>query len=707
MPDLLFEHTVGDVAIRVYRGGGLTASILWNGKEYPVEARLELDWEGRLRDTSRALLTRVLTDDLKLSAEKVNEIEVAFFSTSFVEKIKGKSASISLRHINDIEDPALCGKLVEVEALISSNSVAMIVPTRLLAIGRGVSESRDFYGDAISLPLDLAGVPAERKLSVYRRNFPNLKGVEFKEDDYRELYRIIVRAPVFNLAKDEEGRLLDEEGREYKSHEIFLISEKPEDFQPSTLIRVTGYVLPHPRTGKPVILSVKWEFPEKIAAYDIAKLRRLKTKLDSFGSVREKVEWILTEFEKYSGIVNRRNVALCDFLTYFTPLWIRLGSDTQRGWGNTAIIGDTTTGKSETFRKMQRLLGAGTYLTAETASQVGLTGAAVQAEGQGWFIDWGFLVLEDRRLLSIDGSQKLTPGNWASLAEAERLGYVSIAKAAKAQAPARTRQIKIANPVDEERGKYSTKEMKSFLHAAQALGTVFDKTSIARLDLCVFVREEEVQPEQVNTEKSGAPDENLELFREALKWTWSGRKMKFDEGSIEELFKRSTDLYNKFHVEDLPLVTIDQKYKLARLSAAVAALTLSTDDLLTIKVTKEHVDYIADFMDREYTAAGLHVLAEEEKHEVLSEEEAKGLLSTIATSVLGSEGQAETIKAIISFIVTQGRVTQEQLKARFSLAEKSELRPLVAQLETQGLIKRGNGFYPTAKSVQLVKVLGK
>jgi len=707
MPDLLFEHTVGDVAIRVYRGGGLTASILWNGREYPVEARLELDWEGRLKDTSRALLTRVLTDDLKLSAEKVNEIEVAFFSTSFVEKIKGKSASISLRHINDIEDPALCGKLVEVEALISSNSVAMIVPTRLLAIGRGVSESRDFYGDAISLPLDLAGVPAERKLSVYRRNFPNLKGVEFKEDDYRELYRIIVRAPVFNLAKDEEGRLLDEEGREYKSHEIFLISEKPEDFQPSTLIRVTGYVLPHPRTGKPVILSIRWEFPEKISAYDIAKLRRLKTKLDSFGSVREKVEWILTEFEKYSGIVNRRNVALCDFLTYFTPLWIRLGSDTQRGWGNTAIIGDTTTGKSETFRKMQRLLGAGTYLTAETASQVGLTGAAVQAEGQGWFIDWGFLVLEDRRLLSIDGSQKLTPGNWASLAEAERLGYVSIAKAAKAQAPARTRQIKIANPVDEERGKYSTKEMKSFLHAAQALGTVFDKTSIARLDLCVFVREEEVQPEQVNTERSGAPDEDLELLREALKWTWSGRKMKFDEGSIEELFKRSTDLYNKFHVEDLPLVTIDQKYKLARLSAALAALTLSTDDLLTIKVTKEHVDYAADFMDREYTAAGLHVLAEEEKHEVLSEEEAKGLLSTIATSVLGSEGQAETIKAIISFIVTQGRVTQEQLKARFSLAEKSELRPLVAQLETQGLIKRGNGFYPTAKSVQLVKVLGK
>jgi len=707
MPDLLFEYPVGDVVIRVYRGGGLTASVLLDGKEYPVEARLELDWEGRLKETSRALLTRVLKDDLKLSPERVNEVEVAFFSRSFVEKVKGKSASISLRHINDIEDPALCGKLVEVEALISSNSIAMIVPTKLLAIGRGVSESRDFYAGATSLPLDLAGVPNERKFSVYRRNFPTLKGVEYKEDDYRELYRIIVRAPIFNLTKDEEGRLLDEEGREYKSHEIYLISEKPEDFQPSTLIRVTGWVLPHPRTGKPVILSIKWEFPEKIEAYDIEKLRRLKMKLDSFGSVREKVEWILTEFVKYSGIVNRRNVALCDLLTYFTPLWLRFDGDVQRGWGNTAIIGDTTSGKSETFRKMQRLLGAGTYLTAETASQVGLTGAAVQTEGQGWFIDWGFLVLEDRRLLCVDGSQKLTAGNWASLAEAERLGCVSIAKAAKAQAPARTRQIKIANPVDEERGKYSTKEMKSFLHAAQALGTVFDKTSIARLDLAVFVREEDVQPEEVNTERSGAPDPDLQLLREALKWAWSGRKMEFDEGSIKELFARSTDLYEKFHVEDLPLVTIDQKYKLARLSAALAALTLSTDDLSTLKVTKEHVDYVADFMDREYTAAGFHVLAEEDKHEVLSEEEAKGLLSAIATSALGSEGEAEMVKAIISFIVTQGRVTQEQLKARFSLAEKNELRPLIAQLETQGLIKRGNGFYSTAKSIQLVRVLGK
>jgi len=715
---VIFEFKINDTAsVRVYRGRMPTASVVVDGVEYPPETRLELDWKGRLTDSSRALLSRVLANDLKLDPQQAVDIEMAFYRKEFEGLF---SSCVPLSHINDIEDPALCGRLVEVEALIASNSIATLVPTKISAIKEGVvQESRSFYAGAASLPLEFEGIPSERWLRLYRRYFPHLKDVEFRPEDFRSLYRISVRAPIFSLMKTEEGKLLDEEGREYKSHDLYLLSEKAADFQPSTLISVRGPVLSHPRTGRPVILADKWEFPEKIEAYDVELLRRLKVKLGSFPSVREKVEWILTEFEKYSGIVNRRNVALCDLLTYFTPLWLRFNGDTQRGWGNATVVGDTTTGKSETFRKMQRLLKGGTYLTAETASQVGLTGAAVQTEGrQDWVVSWGFLVLEDRRLLCVDGSQKLSAANWAALAEAERLGFVSIAKAAKAQAPARTRQIKIANPVDLELGKYSTKEMRSFLHAAQALSTVFDKTSIARMDLAVFARAEDVQPEEVNTQRSGTADPDLELLREALKWAWSGVEVKFSEDAIPELLDRSTGLYERFHAEDVPLVSIDQKWKLARLSAALAALTLSTDDFSILNVTKEHVDYVVDFMEREYIEAGLHTMAAEDRHEVLTEDEATLLIKTIAfdvfaeydgttkQKVLASQKEAERkVLDIIQFVVTQGRVTQEQVKTKFNLIRDKELKPLFARLETEGLIKRRNGFYPTSRSVQLIRLL--
>lgn len=44
---------------------------------------------------------------------------------------------------------------------------------------------------------------------------------------------------------------------------------------------------------------------------------------------------------------------------------------------------------------------------------------------------FGFLVLLNRQLLAVDGAHKLNQSNWASLAEAERSGVVSIVKAAK------------------------------------------------------------------------------------------------------------------------------------------------------------------------------------------------------------------------------------------------------------------------------------
>ncbi|MEM1562522.1 MAG: hypothetical protein QXJ19_04665 [Candidatus Bathyarchaeia archaeon] len=51
-----------------------------------------------------------------------------------------------------------------------------------------------------------------------------------------------------------------------------------------------------------------------------------------------------------------------------------------------------------------------------------------------------------------------------------------------------------------------------FLYLVQALATVFDKISIARLDLAVFASQRDVDPDDVNKLRDKAPNPELYLL---------------------------------------------------------------------------------------------------------------------------------------------------------------------------------------------------
>jgi len=146
------------------------------------------------------------------------------------------------------------------------------------------------------------------------------------------------------------------------------------------------------------------------------------------------------------------------------------------------------------------------------------------------------------------------------------------------------------------------------------------------------------------------------------------------------------------------------KWKLARLSAALAALTLSaTPEFDKIIVTEEHVAEVVNLMEAEYQDAGLHSLAQAESHEVPNEDDVEELLNDLDDLGFAEEKSLQ----ILNFIAVKGRVTKDMLKAEFSLSDNNELRPLVAILQGRGLIKTGRGYYPKPKLIQLVKLAGK
>ena len=608
-----------------------------------------------------------------------------------------KAEPSQLEHLTEIENPSLVGRKVQVLAVVSSNAVPFYVPCKVKTV------SGELYLEPDDpRQLKLIGVSDDTRAKRLRY----LVGSEdlLAEEEFRTLYLVRIRPPVFTLEEKGE-RIVDERGFEYKSYDIYIASDRKLTLPPSTKVIIEGIVLPDPRTQKATLLGYRIAPVEEEANIDFEKLRRLKGKLDGFKTIDDKVDWYLNNWRKFSNIINRDNIALACFLTFFSPTWVILDGDVERGWIILVIIGDTTTGKSKTVRKMIALLRGGMMITAELASMAGLLGAATQTSSGGWFVDFGFLVTNDRKLLAIDGAHKLPPQLWAEAAEAERKGVVTIAKAGKESAYARTRQIRICNPLE-----YLTKRTQSldaFFYTVEALRSVFDDVSIARTDLAVFAREADVQPEDVNKPNRSNPEPEFFHLEELLKWAWAeNHSIEWDPEAYELLLKEATALYHEYHSNQVPLVSIDMKWKLARLAIALARLTCSvSDDFSKVIVKPEHVKYVVDFIRKEYDAAGLKALALAEKREKMTEEDAENILRALEERLAPTGITLEKICNILEFIARKGHVTRGELQEKFELAEKNQLRPLLDILKSESLIKAGKGFVPTPKLIQLLKLL--
>jgi len=312
------------------------------------------------------------------------------------------------------------------------------------------------------------------------------------------------------------------------------------------------------------------------------------------------------------------------------------------------------------------------------------------------------LVLASGNLLTIDGAHKLPSREWAALAESERTGTVTIAKAAKDQAYARTRSIKIGNPLDRE--TWDTRKMSDFLHSITALASVLDKVSIARLDLAVFAKSNDVAIEEVNKIQKLIPDSEFDFLPEVRKWSSdTNLQIEFTEEAQKLILSEATRMYRDYHYDDIPLVTIDQKMKLARLSVSLAKLLMSTkNDLQTVQVKEEHVRKVVSFMEEEYLKSGLKALAKDSRADDLGPEEAILVFKRIKESSGSLDDQKPD--SIIRYIVAQARFTKAQLKDRFELSDKNELRPLLQVLQDNGLVKVGKGLYATGKMNDLYRI---
>lgn len=306
-------------------------------------------------------------------------------------------------------------------------------------------------------------------------------------------------------------------------------------------------------------------------------------------------------------------------------------------------------------------------------------------------------------LLVLDACQKLSPNAHAAMTESERTGIVRKTKAAKGEAPGRTRLIKISNAVDNFIRGTQTKYISDFIRPIQGVPTVFDGVNIARMDFAV-VCGKGVDPETVNQRILDQPDPDLEVLREARKWVWSKyADYHFTDEAIDYLLEQATKLTKKFYSESVPLTDINLKWKLARMSMALANLTLSTTpDFKLVKVTKAHVEEVVKRLKSEYIKSGLNAQAKSEEFDKLDIEDAAEILTELWD--LFDYDLDETIR-VIRWIADTGGFTSDELKEKFNLADNNQWRPLKARMQNLDLIARGRGFVTDRNIIQLYKLL--
>ena len=610
---------------------------------------------------------------------------------------RDEQEAIQLETLSDIEKTEYAGKLIKVKAIIVSNSVAYNVPKVLESkctngddrheCGKSTPSKFELSSETMAEFVEIKSEQRRmKKSSLVKNKFSDNCVIQYYETESTTFQKFRVKPIVPGLYKEEE-QVVDDKGNKWSMYDIFLEQEKEiGSVEAGKEIDITGLVIPDPKTQK-ITLIVKEMVITDDNEYDVDKIRELKKFFENKQSVSEIMDWLVFNFEKYSRIIQRRNVAETTFLTYFSPLYIDFeGEIGKKNWMKSVVMGDSTTGKSESVRKAILLLRIGQIISGEIASIAGLAGAAIHSSGGGgWFVEFGVLALQDKKLLAIDGSHKLGKEEKDKLAETERNGKVEITKAAKSSAWARTRQIKIENPLDDDR--ITTRAMNDVLHLVHSLQHNFQIQSIARIDLACFVVDD-VDTEARNRLCDFEYDPLLENLSELIRLTWSQNYVvKFSDDAMNEIVEQAIQLENKFKCEPYPLLSNDTKYKLAKISSSLACLTCSFDDSFdTVTITAEHVKYVASMINAEYTRAGLDEIVKRSKYDKIDILTLYNIIDEIKKKV--KEDNKDIILDILQWLAETGNFNNDALKEQFDLSRDTQLKPLVGYLVDKKIIKR-------------------
>lgn len=422
----------------------------------------------------------------------------------------------------------------------------------------------------------------------------------FDVDKHRAVEELTAR-PSIEISRVQSG-----EGGDYTTRRIVSVGRY--DTMANNTVEVVGTVYPNPRSQH-----------NEFQAWEVTKTETSVDRFEMTPEVRER----LRKFQVAKGQAPLKKLGHIarDIALHVTKIYGRIemhiamdlvwhsvlqfefaGQVQQRGWLELLVIGDTRTGKSEAAQRMMSFYQHGEMISCESSSFAGIMGGLQQmGGGKEWEVTWGAVPLNDRRLVALDEVSGLTTDQISQMSSIRSSGEAQLTKIRSERTWARTRLLWMGNP----RGGH---RMADYTYGVQAIKPLIgNNEDIARFDLAMSVHADEVPPEVIN--RDHAAEEFTEQAYKAedcqalLQWVWSRRAehIVWELGAQEAIYTAALDL-GKRYVETPPLIqTANVRIKVARLAAAIAARTFSSDDsgeMLIIR--KVHVRDAVRLIDHLY-----------------------------------------------------------------------------------------------------------
>jgi hypothetical protein len=250
------------------------------------------------------------------------------------------------------------------------------------------------------------------------------------------------------------------------------------------------------------------------------------------------------------------------------------------------------------------------------------------------------------------------------------------------------------------------------MYPCTALLENYQPPDIARLDLAIPYRREDVSSDQIFTDYGFSPD-NLPILQEALRdnvlWSWSRRpeEVLINEEVVKEIFNVAKRLERKYGNNNVPLVSQDIDKKIAKLSAGYAALRHSADasgECIVVKI--EHVKHVEALVNKLYSSEGMRL------HQYTTISKQRGELSQKEYSQIRQEleemKKTEKIPIfdiIMKELLLRGSATLSEIEAMFidemraKVSRNTILHRIAFFKKHRLLISTRRGYYPTPRGV--------
>ena len=325
-------------------------------------------------------------------------------------------------------------------------------------------------------------------------------------------------------------------------------------------------------------------------------------------TVFDKLLGIAEELSQHqTKIYNRPDWHIAALLTWLSPIGFAFPyeKETQRGWLNTLVVGDTETGKSKVVKSYQRLFNAGTVVNAENCTYVGLVGGAVKMGSGQFMLRWGRIPLCDRQLVVIEELSGLSVEEISNLSDVRSSGTARLDKGGlSAETHARTRLLCLSNvrPVN--------KTLAGYLSGIQAIRELIGHgEDIARFDLICTLIDREVSVEVINRPfNNRGKGEAIadELWQRLCQFVWSLKpdQIKISPDAYYAILEKTKDLSSRYHSAVPIFKGGSGRYKIARIAIAIAALQFSFNGKRLL-VHEDHIDAACRYLEMLYEKPSL------------------------------------------------------------------------------------------------------